>query len=62
MQNYTFMGEDPEYQVNGVPSYHFQANETDICCFYRQYLGDMTMDYFEDVWVDPVTGTVLNQH
>ena len=62
MQNYTFMGEDPEYQVNGVPSYHFQANETDICCFYRQYLGDMTMDFFEDVWVDPVTGTVLNQH
>ena len=62
MQNYTFMGEDPEYQVNGVPSYHFQANETDICCFYRQYLGDMNMTYYEDVWVDPVTGTVLNQH
>ncbi len=61
MQNYTFMGEDPEYQVNGVPSYHFQANETGICCFYRQYLGDMNMSYYEDVWVDPVTGTVLNQ-
>ncbi|MCH2420367.1 MAG: DUF3068 domain-containing protein [Candidatus Poseidoniia archaeon] len=62
MQNYTFMGEDPEYQVNGVPSYHFQANETDICCFFRAFLGDMNMSYYEDVWVDPVTGTVLNQH
>jgi hypothetical protein len=62
MQNYTFLGNDTTYQVNGVPSYHFQANETDICCFFRAFLGDMTMDYFEDVWVDPVTGTVLNQH
>jgi hypothetical protein len=59
MQNYTFMGVE---LVNNVTTYHFQANETDICCFYRQYLGDMTMDYFEDVWVDPVTGTVINQH
>jgi hypothetical protein len=62
MQNYTFIGEDPEYQVFGVPSYHFQANETGICCIYRQYLGDMHMNYYEDVWVDPMTGTVLNQH
>ena len=61
MQNYTFMGEDPEYQVNGVPSYHFQANETDICCFFRAFLGDMNMSYYEDVWVDPITGTVINQ-
>ena len=62
MQNYTFIGEDSEYQVFGVPSYHFQANETGICCIYRQYLGDMHMNYYEDVWVDPMTGTVLNQH
>jgi len=61
MQNYTFIGVDSEYQVFGVPSYHFRANETGICCFYRQYLGDMHMNYYEDVWVDPMTGTVLNQ-
>jgi len=58
MQNYTFMGIE---LVNNVTTYHFQANETGICCFYRQYLGDMHMNYYEDVWVDPITGTVINQ-
>ena len=59
MQNYTFMGIE---LINNATTYHFQANETGICCFYRQYLGDMHMNYYEDVWVDPITGTVINQH
>ena len=59
MQNYTFLGSG---EVNDFPAYHFQANESNICCVPNSLLGSMGMNFFEDVWVDPITGTVLDQH
>ena len=62
MQNYTFI---EETEVNGSLAYHFRANETDINgnsgSLYHPLLGNLDMDYYEDVWIDPVTGTILNQ-
>jgi hypothetical protein len=28
---------------------------------YHDLIGNLDMDYYEDVWIDPVTGTILNQ-
>jgi hypothetical protein len=58
MQHYEFI---EEMDVNGVLAYHFRANETDIPGLSHFALGPMLMDYYEDVWVDPITGTVLDQ-
>jgi hypothetical protein len=62
MQNYTFI---EETEVNGSLAYHFRANETDINgnsgSLYHPLLGNLDMDFYEDVWIDPVTGTILNQ-
>ena len=62
MQNYTFI---EETEVNGNLAYHFRANETDINgnsgSLYHPLLGNLDMDFYEDVWIDPVTGTILNQ-
>ena len=62
MQNYTFI---EETNVNGSLAYHFRANETNIHgnsgSLYHDLLGNLDMDYYEDVWIDPVTGTILNQ-
>jgi hypothetical protein len=58
MQHYEFI---EETDVNGVLAYHFRANETDIPGLSHFALGPMLMDYYEDVWVDPITGTVLDQ-
>jgi hypothetical protein len=63
IQNYTFISET---EVNGTLAFHFNANETSIAgdsgSLYNENLGSgLVMDYYEDVWVDPVTGTVLDQ-
>jgi hypothetical protein len=63
IQNYTFISET---DVNGTLAFHFNANETNIAgdsgSLYNSALGTgLVMDYYEDVWVDPVTGTVLDQ-
>lgn len=62
MQNYTFIAET---DVNGSLAYHFRANETGISgnsgSLYNSNVGGLDMDYYEDVWIDPVTGTILNQ-
>jgi hypothetical protein len=63
IQNYTFISET---DVNGTLAFHFNANETNIPgnsgSLYNENLGTgLVMDYYEDVWVDPVTGTVLDQ-
>ena len=63
IQNYTFISET---DVNGTLAFHFNANETSIPgdsgSLYNSALGTgLVMDYYEDVWVDPVTGTVLDQ-
>jgi hypothetical protein len=66
MQNYTFMGEvDWEGTFAGV-AYHFRADEKNISgnegSLYQEVLQTgLDMDYYEDVWIDPVTGTVLDQ-
>jgi hypothetical protein len=62
-QNYTFINET---EVNGTLAFHFNANETSIAGYsgslYNANLGTgLVMDYYEDVWVDPVTGTILDQ-
>jgi hypothetical protein len=63
IQNYTFISET---DVNGTLAFHFNANKTNIAgdsgSLYNSALGTgLVMDYYEDVWVDPVTGTVLDQ-
>ena len=63
IQNYTFINET---EVNGTSAFHFNANETSIAGYsgslYNANLGTgLVMDYYEDVWVDPVTGTILDQ-
>ena len=62
MQNYTFINET---DVNGSLAYHFRANETGISgdsgALFNDNIGGLDMDYYEDVWIDPVTGTILNQ-
>ena len=62
MQNYTFIAET---EVNGSLAYHFRANEKGISgnsgSLYNSNVGGLDMDYYEDVWIDPVTGTILNQ-
>ena len=63
IQNYTFISET---DVNGTLAFHFNANETSIAGYsgslYNANLGTgLVMDYYEDVWVDPVTGTILDQ-
>jgi hypothetical protein len=63
IQNYTFINET---EVNGTLAFHFNANETSIAGYsgslYNANLGTgLVMDYYEDVWVDPVTGTILDQ-
>jgi hypothetical protein len=63
IQNYTFISET---DVNGKLAFHFNANKTNIAgdsgSLYNSALGTgLVMDYYEDVWVDPVTGTVLDQ-
>ena len=62
MQNYTFI---EETDVNGSLAYHFRANESGISgnsgALYNSNVGGLDMDYYEDVWIDPVTGTILNQ-
>jgi len=62
MQNYTFIAET---EVNGSLAYHFRANETGISgnsgSLYNPNIGGLDMDYYEDVWIDPVTGTILDQ-
>ena len=62
MQNYTFIAET---DVNGSLAYHFRANETAISgnsgSLYNPNIGNLDMDYYEDVWIDPVTGTILDQ-
>jgi hypothetical protein len=63
MQNYTFIAET---DVNGTLAFHFRADEKNISgnsgSLYQEVLQTgLIMDYYEDVWVDPVTGTVLDQ-
>jgi hypothetical protein len=63
IQNYTFISET---EVNGTLAFHFNANETNIAGYsgslYNEALGTgLVMDYYEDVWVDPITGTILDQ-
>ena len=63
MQNYTFISET---DVNGTLAFHFRADEKNISgnsgSLYQEVLQTgLVMDYYEDVWVDPVTGTVLDQ-
>ncbi len=63
IQDYTFISET---EVNGTLAFHFNAEETNIAgdsgSLYNENLGTgLVMDYYEDVWVDPVTGTVLDQ-
>ena len=63
IQNYTFISET---EVNGTLAFHFNANETNIAghsgSLYNEALGTgLVMDYYEDVWVDPITGTILDQ-
>ncbi|MED6305425.1 MAG: hypothetical protein VX898_00645 [Candidatus Thermoplasmatota archaeon] len=66
MQNYAFMGEvDWEGTFAGV-AYHFRADEKNISgnegALYQEVLQTgLDMDYYEDVWIDPITGTVLDQ-
>ena len=62
MQNYTFI---EETDVNGSLAYHFRADEKGISgnsgSLYNSLIGGLDMDFYEDVWIDPVTGTILNQ-
>ena len=58
MQHYEFI---EETDVNGALAYHFRANETGIPGLSHFALGPMLMDYYEDIWIDPITGTVLDQ-
>jgi hypothetical protein len=63
IQNYTFINET---DVNGTLAFHFNANETNISgnsgALYNERLATgLVMDFYEDVWVDPITGTILNQ-
>tara|TARA_B110000196_G_scaffold124560_1_gene108037 strand:- start:995 stop:1771 length:777 start_codon:yes stop_codon:yes gene_type:complete len=63
IQNYTFISET---DVNGTLAFHFHADETNIAGYsgslYNAALGTgLVMDFYEDVWVDPITGTILDQ-
>ena len=62
MQNYTFIAET---DVNGTLAYHFRADEKNISgdsgSLFNENIGPLDMDYYEDVWIDPVTGTILDQ-
>ena len=66
IQSYTYMGEEVWDTTNAGVAYHFRANETGIQgntgSLYQETLQTgLEMDFFEDVWIDPVTGTVLDQ-
>ena len=66
IQDYTFVGEVEWNGTYAGVAYHFRANETGIQgntgSLYQETLQTgLEMDFFEDVWVDPVTGTVLDQ-
>jgi hypothetical protein len=61
MQNYTFVDEVTWDGTYAGVAYHFRANESAIPGLSHELLGAMLMNYYEDVWIDPITGTVLDQ-
>ena len=66
IQNYTFIGEVDWNGTYAGIAYHFRANEKNISgnsgSLYQETLQTgLDMDFYEDVWIDPVTGTVLDQ-
>jgi hypothetical protein len=61
MQNYTFIDEVAWDGTYAGVAYHFRANESAIPGLSHELLGAMLMNYYEDVWIDPITGTVLDQ-
>ena len=66
IQNYTYMGEEVWNATNAGVAYHFRANEKNISgntgsLWQSTLQTGLDMHFYEDVWVDPVTGTVLDQ-
>jgi len=66
LQNYTYMGEEVWDATNAGVAYHFRANEKNISgntgsLWQSTLQTGLDMHFYEDVWVDPVTGTVLDQ-
>ena len=66
IQNYTFVGEVEWNGTYAGVAYHFRADEKNISgnsgSLYQETLQTgLDMDFYEDVWVDPITGTVLDQ-
>ena len=66
IQNYTYMGEEVWDATNAGVAYHFRANEKNISgntgsLWQSTLQTGLDMHFYEDVWIDPVTGTVLDQ-
>ena len=66
IQNYTYMGEEEWDATNAGVAYHFRANEKNISgntgsLWQSTLQTGLDMHFYEDVWIDPVTGTVLDQ-
>ena len=66
IQNYTYIGEEVWDATNAGVAYHFRADEKNISgntgsLWQATLQTGLDMHFYEDVWIDPVTGTVLDQ-